>query len=116
MLNYPGYDGRTLPFADESQDAVYSSHCLEHIADYIQAIRDWYRVIKYGGHIIAVVPHAHLYERRKRPPLRNGDHKRSYTPNSSLSEFDQALPPNSYRIRHLFENDWRVQLLYVAQS
>src|ERR1700712_2743507 len=35
-LDYPGYDGRSLPFADNSQDAVYSSHCLEHIADYRQ--------------------------------------------------------------------------------
>jgi hypothetical protein len=28
-LDYPGYDGETLPFPDESHDAVYSSHCLE---------------------------------------------------------------------------------------
>src|ERR1700690_1102541 len=33
-LEYPGYDGKTLPFEDNSQDAVFSSHCLEHIDDY----------------------------------------------------------------------------------
>jgi hypothetical protein len=32
-LDHPGYDGGTLPFPSESQDAVYSSHCLEYIPD-----------------------------------------------------------------------------------
>ena len=45
-LDYPGYDGRRLPFPDSSQDAVFSSHCLEHIADYATALRDWSRVLK----------------------------------------------------------------------
>jgi SAM-dependent methyltransferase len=105
-LDYPGYDGMTLPFADESQDAVYSSHCLEHVPHYIQAIQDWYRVLKFGGHMITVVPHAFLYERARRPPSRwNPDHKRFYTPASLLAEFEQALPPNAYRVRHLADND-----------
>jgi hypothetical protein len=33
-IDYPGYDGVRLPFDDDSQDAVFSSHCLEHIDDY----------------------------------------------------------------------------------
>ena len=105
-LNYPGYDGRTLPFEDESQDAVYSSHCLEHIVDYAHTIRDWLRVTKFGGHIITVVPHAYIYEKRRHPPSKwNDDHKRFYTPESLLAEFEEALPPNSYRVRYLEDND-----------
>jgi SAM-dependent methyltransferase len=105
-LDYPGYDGRRLPFADNSQDAVYSSHCLEHVADCITVIQDWFRVTRIGGHIITVVPSAHLYERRWRIPSRwNADHKRVYTPASLLAEFEAALVPNSYRVRHLMEND-----------
>ncbi len=105
-LDYPGYDGKTLPFEDESQDAVYSSHCLEHIVDYAHTIRDWHRVTKFGGHIIAVVPHAYLYEKRHHPPSRwNDDHRRFYTPASLLAEFDEALPANSYRVRYLEDND-----------
>jgi ubiquinone/menaquinone biosynthesis C-methylase UbiE len=105
-IDYPQYDGRTLPFADESQDAVYSSHCLEHIPGYIRAIQEWYRVTKVGGHVITVVPHAHLYERLQRPPSRwNAEHERFYTPASLLAEFEAALRPNSYRVRYLEDND-----------
>lgn len=105
-LNFPGYDGQTLPFGDNSQDYVYSSHCLEHISDYVNAIRDWYRVVKVGGHIVTVVPHQFLYEKKaKLPSIWNLDHKRFYTPASLLQEFERALEPNSYRVRFLEDGD-----------
>jgi SAM-dependent methyltransferase len=105
-LDYPGYDGRRLPFPDESQDAVYSSHCLEHIADPVDAIREWFRVVKQSGYLIVVVPHQFLYEKKLRPPSRwNTDHQRFYTPGALLREIEAALAPNSYRLRHLADND-----------
>ncbi len=105
-IDYPGYNGKVLPFANQSQDAVYSSHCLEHISNNIEVIQDWFRVIRVGGHIICVVPSLHLYERRRRPPSHwNRDHKRFYSPASLLLEFESALEPNSYRVRFLEEND-----------
>lgn len=105
-MKYPGYDGRTLPFPSASQDYVYSSHCLEHIADYQQAIKEWYRVTKTGGHIVTVVPHRDLYEKKLTlPSVWNGDHKRFYTPASLLKEFEDSLPVNSFRVRHLKDND-----------
>jgi SAM-dependent methyltransferase len=105
-LNYPGYDGLTLPFADNSKDYIYSSHCLEHIADYKTVIKDWFRVVKTGGYIVTVVPHQFLYEKKASLPSRwNGDHKRFYTPASLLQEFEQSLEPNSYRVRFLEDGD-----------
>jgi SAM-dependent methyltransferase len=105
-MDYPGYDGRHLPVADLSQDAVYSSHCLEHIADPTQAIAEWFRVIKFAGHLVIVVPHQFLYEKRTALPSRwNEDHKRCYTPSSLLREVESALAPNTYRVRHLSDND-----------
>lgn len=104
--NYPDYDGKTLPFNDETQDYIYSSHCLEHIQDWVTAIQEWYRVTKLGGHIVTVVPHMYLYEKKGSLPSNwNQDHKRFYTPSSLLNEFEKALKPNSYRVRLLEDGD-----------
>lgn len=106
-FDYPGYDGRHLPFADGSQDYVYSSHCLEHIWNPGGAIREWFRVLKAGGFLILVVPHQYLYEKRKRLPSRwNRNHKRFYTPSRLLAETEHALEPNSYRVRMLRDSDF----------
>jgi SAM-dependent methyltransferase len=105
-LDYPGYDGKTLPFPDESVDTVYSSHMLEHVPVFWTTIRDWHRVVRPGGFIVCIVPHQFLYEKRRGlPSLWNADHKRFYTPASLLREFETSLPPNTYRIRHLRDND-----------
>lgn len=105
-LGYPGYDGRVLPFGDETVDTVFSSHCLEHIQFDHQAIRDWFRVIKVGGFIVCMVPSQALYEKREFLPSRfNEDHKRMYTPATLMRSFEEALTVNTYRVRHLAEND-----------
>jgi SAM-dependent methyltransferase len=111
-LDYPGYDGMTLPFADGTVDTVFSSHLLEHVADYRAVIRDWHRVLRVGGYVVCHVPHQHLYEKKLEPPSRfNLDHKRFYTPASLMREFEDSLEPNSYRLRHMADfdegNDYR---------
>jgi ADP-heptose:LPS heptosyltransferase/SAM-dependent methyltransferase len=105
-LGYPGYDGRTLPVADNSQDAVFSSHCLEHVEDARSAIREWFRVLNTDGFLIIIVPHQYLYERSISPPsIWNRDHRRFYTTATLLIEIEDALEPNTYRVRHLADND-----------
>lgn len=105
-MNYPGYNGKILPFPDNSQDYVYNSHCLEHIESYKTAIQEWYRVTKVNGHIIIIVPHQYLYEKQWSLPSKwNGDHKRFYTPSNLLEEVEESLTPNSYRIRLLEDGD-----------
>lgn len=105
-VGYPGYDGLHLPFADGSVDSIISSHCLEHILADHAALRDWYRVLKVGGFIVCFVPHQGLYEKKRFLPSRwNEDHKRMYTPASLLQSVEIALSMNSYRIRHLADND-----------
>lgn len=106
-LNYEGYDGKIFPFESESQDYVYSSHFLEHVDDRLGAIREQFRVTKKGGHIIIVVPHRDLYEKKLEKPSRfNEDHRIFYTPAILLKEIEDALEINSYRIRHLQDNDF----------
>lgn len=105
-LDFPGYDGLHLPFVDASVDTVFSSHCLEHIGPERDAIRDWFRVLKVGGFLVCFVPHQALYEKRKALPSRwNGDHKRFYTPATLMTAVEGALEVNSFRLRHLKDND-----------
>lgn len=105
-LDYPGYDGRRLPFEDGTVDTIYTSHTLEHIPEPEEALRDWFRALRPGGFLVIAVPHQHLYERRTMIPSRwNPDHKRFYTPAGLLAEVERALPPNTYRIRHLVDDD-----------
>lgn len=62
--------------ADESFDWVYSSHCLEHLHHPEIAIRNWWRILKPGGHLLIYVPHRDLYEKKELLPSRwNPDHK-----------------------------------------
>lgn len=66
--------------ADHTYDFVLSSHSLEHIADPIQAVREWIRVVKPCGAIVIILPdYRHTFDRRRRPtPLQHmmQDHER----------------------------------------
>jgi SAM-dependent methyltransferase len=69
---------------DETFMTVYSSHILEHLADPVTAIRNWWRILKPGGHLIIVVPHRDLYEGKKELPSRwNHEHKWFWLPQFS---------------------------------
>lgn len=64
---------------DESFDFVYSSHCLEHVADVRVALRNWFRLVRKGGFLLLAVPHRNLYEKKRRLPSRwNFDHKHMF--------------------------------------
>lgn len=68
--NEPGdRDAQTLNgLLDESFTTVYASHILEHLEDPREAFRNWWRVLKPGGHLIVAVPHRDLYEKKKTHP------------------------------------------------
>ena len=115
-LDSPGYDGFHLPFGDGEVDAVHASHVLEHVQSPDDGgwgsgarnhIREWFRVLRVGGHLVLMVPHACLYERRLTvPPSRwSPEHLRAYSPATLLAEIEGALEPNTYRVRHLADND-----------
>lgn len=42
---------------DNSQDFVFSSHCLEHIADWRAALDEWSRVLRPNGILYLYLPH-----------------------------------------------------------
>lgn len=55
LADYYG-DACEIPFHDSSLGYVASSHVLEHVANPLAAIREWFRAIRPGGHMYLVVP------------------------------------------------------------
>jgi SAM-dependent methyltransferase len=64
---------------DEKFDFVYSSHCLEHMRDVPESIRNWQRILKRSGWLYIVVPDYILYEKMTFPSRFNPDHKQSFS-------------------------------------
>lgn len=65
--------------ADARFDFVFSSHCLEHLRDPSEGLRNWFRILKPGGHLVAAIPEEDLYEQGVWPSTHNRDHKHAFT-------------------------------------
>lgn len=87
-----GDAARLSLIADESLDAVFSSHVLEHMEDMQAAVNEWGRVIKPGGYLCLYVPSANLY------PLcgqegANPDHKHDIYPEDLRRLLEESEHP-----------------------
>ena len=79
---YPGKIGKVIindavdinKINDETYDFCFSSHCLEHIANPLKAVKEWLRIIKNNGYIILILPNKKVCF----------DHKREYSNFSTL--------------------------------
>jgi SAM-dependent methyltransferase len=57
-------DAAVLPFADQTLDFVVSAHALEHVPDVLETLGEWRRVLRTGGPVLLILPHAHrTYDR-----------------------------------------------------
>lgn len=64
---------------DGSVDFVHGSHCLEHLDDPFEGLRNWFRVVRTGGHLVVTVPDEDLYEQGVFPSTYNRDHRYTFT-------------------------------------
>lgn len=80
----------TMPvFADGVMDTIFSSHLLEHIDDYRAALREWWRLVKPGGHLILYLPHRDFYPNIGQPGA-NPDHKHDFLPADIIEAMESA--------------------------
>ncbi|WP_420138959.1 glycosyltransferase family 9 protein [Sphingomonas sp.] len=90
----------------QAYGTVVSIRLLQDIVDYRASLQAWFDAVRIGGHLIIVVPHAFLAERQLAlPVLQRPDQRRLYTPRVLMDEIEEALTPNSYRVRLLCDDD-----------
>jgi SAM-dependent methyltransferase len=109
-IGTPGYDGFNLPLRDGSVDTVHASHVLEHVDDDQASLLEWWRVVRPGGTLILMVPHADLYERKATvsplsPSRWSHEHLRCYTADTLVYAIRTCFGRNCCRIRYLEEDD-----------
>ncbi len=101
--------GRPVSDQDDdrpSSEVLLSFRQLQDLADYRSALQQWHGRTRIGDHLIIVVPHAFLYDRQLSLPSRfRPRQRRLYSPGSLLVEIEEALVPNSYRVRWLGDLD-----------
>ncbi len=103
-LETPGYNGRDMPYPNDSIATIHASHLLEHIADYGHFLRECLRVLYPGGTLIIMVPLMQAYENALVPPSSfNVGHARFYTAARLCFELESSLDRKAYRIIHLKE-------------
>lgn len=74
---------------DEHYDWVHSSHCLEHLQDPVEGMKNWLRILKPHGYLICTVPDWYLYEQYNWPSIYNRDHKWAFS--LALEEFQHVI-------------------------
>jgi SAM-dependent methyltransferase len=55
-LDAPWNNAFKIPVKDSTYDFVFSSHCLEHLTDYITALQEWTRILKPNGILFLYLP------------------------------------------------------------
>ncbi len=94
------------PWQPDTYGTVFAGYRLQDMANYRAAIQSWFSPVRPGGHLVITVPHAFLYERQNGLPSRwSPRQRRLYTPRSLIEEVEEALAPNSYRVRLLGDDD-----------
>lgn len=101
-------------------DYLHASQCLEHMHNPFDAILEWLKIVKSGGHAVVSVPDWSLYEGKVWPSRYNPDHKStwSFTHETSPSQhhvnihaFLEHVSPYAYAKRAiLVDNNYDYNL------
>jgi SAM-dependent methyltransferase len=77
--------------SDDTFDFVHSSHTLEHMEDPFTALRNWFRVLSPGGHLIVTLPDEDLYEQGNFHEKFNRYHNYTFTIAKKTSWSDHSV-------------------------
>lgn len=102
-------------FQSLSVDAIFSSHCLEHIEDYRAALAAWWDIIKPGGHLVLYLPHRELY-----PNIgtygANPDHKHDFVAEDIIRALEGFTPCLDVLVNETRAQDCEYSFLLVVRK
>ena len=87
-----GFHANNLP--NEIADYVYSSHCLEHVDDWVQTLEYWISKIKNDGILFLYLPD---FSQKYWRPWNNRKHKHCFTPDIIYNFLIDKKMKNIYR-------------------
>ncbi len=90
-LRFELVDGNSLPFADESFDAIVSFETIEHTADPHAFLAELRRVLRTGGALVISTPNKRFHSHRKRAPW-NPFHTVEYYPEEFRGVLRSVFP------------------------
>jgi len=99
----------------DSVDAIFSSHLLEHIADYRAALQDWWGCIKPGGYLVLYLPHKDFYPNIGEPGA-NPDHKHDFLPHDIIEAMTTFAPGFDLVVNEARNEDKEYSFLQVYQK
>lgn len=102
-------------FNEASVDAVFSSHCLEHIEDYRAALAAWWSLIKTGGHLVLYLPDRTLYPNIGQPGS-NPDHKHDFVAEDIIVALDELGLRFDVRVSEVRDQGREYSFLLVIQK
>lgn len=91
LLFEDSWDAMKLP--DKLVDYIFSSHCLEHLNDWVRVLDYWTSKIKSGGHIFLYLPHK---DQKYWRPWNNTKHMHMFTPEDLLFYFQDGPYKNIF--------------------
>jgi SAM-dependent methyltransferase len=87
------WDAFNLPFNKldvlREWDYIFSSHCLEHLPDYMKALRLWTSVIKPGGTLFLYLPHYNCKHWRPHVKMSSSVHYHQFYPCQMQEIFEE---------------------------
>jgi SAM-dependent methyltransferase len=70
------------PIPPETYDCILASHCLEHVANPLLALKEWGRVLKPDGFLVVILPHKERIFDWRRPTTSLAHMREDYESNT----------------------------------
>jgi SAM-dependent methyltransferase len=106
----PGLRHSMSDFGSGTLDYVFSSHCLEHIENWQEALAEWITKLKPGGKIFLYLPHPECAIWRPGSPFVGDNHK--WKPTAGVIR--QALEELDCDILEFYEGPDMMQSFFVC--